>query len=468
MLDQNTIAASTLPEPWITNVVCPAIATTGSTVTASFTITNNGAAGKVCPQLNWSPENFGAMPQFSQEYGVSPGEIIYQLNGGDRLLATSQSTTYTFQFKMLAGTTYVYFKVGYRDSANKRVLPAYDISKPNAWGVKINNQNPVHGSLVYRLSTIPTTAAIGSKVSITITVKNTGNVADYVRPWVKNNNVNIEMFSVIPWCAYVGAGVTKQFTMQFTMPSYVVNFNLTTSHYAYEPTRWWVGTGWVEDVVSNLVSITPTAAAPTHPITAVFMVYDGGDPHLAVCIPRIVSWLEANSQFKVNYQIVNSNRSNGGTDLLSPDGYTSSLVNWSDIPDAEFIFLLNGAYRPSYGGLTWGTWGNWRNISPWKPPGFPIAPGVCSICSMSFKAWFTDWTPTQGFQSGFEVLMMHEWKNAIVFWLQYGWGTIIKNTYEREDGYYISCPSFPPATERTECYKAVLDQITPAMYDRFK
>lgn len=204
----------------------------------------------------------------------------------------------------------------------------------------------------------------------------------------------------------------------------------------------------------------------SYKITAAFIIYDEGDEHLEVCIPRAVQWLEANSQFVVEGTIIKSDGNKDFNDCLNP-----YVVDWSIIPDVQFVFLFNAAERPSFAGGTWGIgapdYGMFRTGYPeTKPEGWPNVSGVCSVVSMSYKPWWSHnlWIPEAGFETSFELTLMHEWKNAICSWMNDGWGFNIMNTYERADGFYISCPSFPAATERTDCYGAVLDQLTTEMY----
>jgi hypothetical protein len=175
---------------------------------------------------------------------------------------------------------------------------------------------------------------------------------------------------------------------------------------------------------------------------------------LKTALPRIVAWLEANSQFDVDYIIQPTNTHRGFADILNP-----YAVDWSRIPRAQFVFLLNAAERPSVAGGTWG-------VGPPDNGHFRDATDTCAVIGMSYHPWwvYSLWSPDMGFPTNFELTVMHEWKNAICSWINDALGYNIKNTYGRDDGYFIDCTTFPPATERTDCYGAFLAQITPEMY----
>ena len=203
-------------------------------------------------------------------------------------------------------------------------------------------------------------------------------------------------------------------------------------------------------------------------VSTVFMIYDGGRPELEPAIDRGRRWIGANSGFSIPRNIVYAPLTiPPHDDVLAPWN-----VDWGLIPPAQIIFLFNAATHPSLAGATWGVgapnWGHWRNEED-----------VCAVVSASYNPWWDPFSgPHLGFPTEFEVTLVHEWKNAIHSWLVehpedggVGGGLgfspyDVLNTYCPNEPYgCIDCTQFRPETERTDCYRAFLDQITPEMYE---
>lgn len=201
-------------------------------------------------------------------------------------------------------------------------------------------------------------------------------------------------------------------------------------------------------------------------LSTVFMIYDGGRPELEPAINGMRRWIEANSNFSMprNIKYIPAT-GQPHSDILNP-----WIVDWSEIPYGQIIFLLNASPTPGVAGGTWGvgppTWGHFRDSED-----------VCAVIGASYDPWWNPFTgPDLGFPTGFEVMLVHEFKNAIDGLLTEppqadGGGGLgfskydILNTYCPNEPYgCIDCTQFPHETERTECYRAFLDQITLEMY----
>lgn len=191
------------------------------------------------------------------------------------------------------------------------------------------------------------------------------------------------------------------------------------------------------------------------PISMTFMVYQGGHPYLEPALESAIAWIESETEFAVRAEIAYS----GLQPAISHIGDAYMLqpgdVDWSEIPEAQWVFLLwdCGSLHP----CPWSAGGTW-GLYDWRGTGRPFV-----IISLPYGVWWDNWVPWGGFDTWFGQVVVHEWKNGLVSWLNDGYGYSMLNTYS--NGNYIDCGSYPEGTRYADCYRELLAQLTPEMYE---
>ena len=191
-----------------------------------------------------------------------------------------------------------------------------------------------------------------------------------------------------------------------------------------------------------------------YPLKMTFMLYGGGEPRIAPALVRIIMWLSRNSDFEMRYAMRKSSWnvelkeiSNGKVHLVPRS------IPWDEVPENRYVGLLwsceDKPNCPSGAGYIWGPtdYGSGKRIG---------------VISVPYKVWWDNWQPHAGFETGFEVAVLHELKTLLWATLLDDHGVRIKNTYKTDNPVgWLDCDSFP---SRSDCYKAFFAQLTPDMY----
>lgn len=132
-------------------------------------------------------------------------------------------------------------------------------------------------------------------------------------------------------------------------------------------------------------------------------------------------------------------------------------VDWTEVPEAQFVFLLwNGEdISLAWGGSAWA-------LGDYLGTGKRFTPISIPYRHARFLGTFC------GFRNFFTYVVVAEWYNSLVSWLNDGLGYNILNVYPNggQPPECIDCTQFPLSNRYPDCYELALKQLSTDMVQR--